>query len=924
MKKLNSIFHCSSYTIRKYLLLFTSVTLVATFLFFSAVFSDYYEQFFVSIPTVEITLKQLENKDTLFSIYFNPDRLPDEDGENLYRIGLNSRCDEYNEYGDCIDPVPDLCPYIALTPNNEEDTEVGFNQSSSDKKATGQLSNSTDMTDNWIITIKSPCFEGECPADYDELQNGAPLAQSLKGQTFKCDLFIGSNEVPVLVMNYLLPKIAYAEDFLNTISVSAVLTGELPACTVDCFSNVLFFPGVMGSKLYDSGLDCGSDLIGDECGEKELWISNNDSLQEKLSLGFNGKSINNIYTKNDTENNGESNETGIVDDVYSFNIYRSFIDDLEIWKNDEKIINDYDFMSYDWRLSLDDVINNGVVSGDNLFYNTDQDFSESFILKKLEDLQKTSKSGKVTIIAHSNGGLVVKALIQKLKDTNNPLYNQIDKVILVAVPQVGTPEAFINLLHGTNIGPLGLVISNERSRQLAENMPAVYNLLPSDSYFTLSQDNLITFENDSYFELQKSEYELDISDETELKKYILGTEEGRSKPSFNDTDHPNLGNSTLYNQAQDVHKVIDNWQPSADTKVIQIAGWGEETLSGLDYVVRTNLFGTKQLSFKPREVIDGDGTVVLSSALWMPSSDSVERWWLNLKTYNELILGSRNHKNILEISNLLNFIKSQITDSVFTDPENIIVNNNSTLISSDIRRLHYTLHSPLTLGITDEEGRYTGMDPATKEIKEEIPDVNYRKIGSVQFISTPTNTAYTLTMQGYESGSFSLDVDEQIGDTITSSTSFQSIPSSTATLATMDIIPNEEISNIKLDIDKNGDGKVDQILQGKENETVFYREKNKERVTSSGGMITNFIQTINNTLQPQVKTKSDSKVVKETKDIKKVSIESSKVLTQKISKTIPKISEQKLETTLASIIDTTPVVKVPWYKLLFNFLFRWY
>lgn len=249
----------------------------------------------------------------------------------------------------------------------------------------------------------------------------------------------------------------------NPVRKSKISNGELVGtptptdeCMENCYSNVLFLPGVMGSRLYEqNGLT-----------EKELWVSRSDANHTRLSLNNQGKSANSIYTKNDTQRPaGDGDETGVMDDIYSFNIYQSFLDDLEKWKTDDKIIEDYAFIPYDWRLSLDDVITNGVADVDGkLAYNTSQDFSESFILKKLEELQISSRTGKVTLIGHSNGGLVIKALVQKLKDTGNPLYDQIDKIILIAVPQVGTPKAFVDLLHGNNIGPGGFIMSNERSR----------------------------------------------------------------------------------------------------------------------------------------------------------------------------------------------------------------------------------------------------------------------------------------------------------------------------------------------------------------------------------------------------------------------------------------------------------------------------
>ncbi len=590
---------------------------------------------------------------------------------------------------------------------------------------------------------------------------------------------------------------------------TVVINASNPSCAVDCFSNILFLPGIMGSRLYEQ----------DGASDNELWVSTSDTDHTRLTLDTQGKSVNNVYTKNDTQRlDGDGDETGIIDDVFSANIYQSFLDNLKKWKEEDKIIEDYAFIPYDWRLSLDDVITNGAVGTDgNLSFTNSQDFSQSFVLKKLEELQASSRNGKVIIITHSNGGLVAKALVQKLKDTNNSLYEKIDKIIFVAVPQVGTPDAMTALLHGNELGR-GFIMNADRSRQLSENMPAVYNLLPSAGYFTtvdpgFAVDKLISFENKPFFNPQLSQYSFFVSDENELENYILGSD-GRSEPSFNDTTHPNIGNSYLYEEAKNVHQVLDSWQPHSDTEVIQVAGWGEETLAGLDYKTYRDKNGVEYLSYTPRFIVDGDGTVVTPSALWMSDSNpNIERWWVNLERYNEDNSPDRVHRNIMEILNLRTFLQSKIEDEdSSTDPDNIVLNDDSTL-ESNKTRLHYTLHSPLTLGITDLQGRYTGRDPITDEVREEIPNVTFRQIGDVQFISAPDDIAYTLKLQGYEEGNFSLDVEKRQGNTITEFTSFQGIPSSDSTVANIEVVPNFVVSAAELQIDQNGDGLIDKTLQ---------------------------------------------------------------------------------------------------------------
>ena len=160
----------------------------AVILFFSGTIflSAFFAQFAVNVQDVNITLNQLKSSDTEFVVSFDPSFTGS--GDESYHIASNSICNNYDENLECIEPVPNLCPYIALQPKNEEDTEIGFTQNSSNLQATGFLNSSLDETDKWNLTIKSPCFEGECLSNYDESQNGIPLLKSLKGQTFKCNL----------------------------------------------------------------------------------------------------------------------------------------------------------------------------------------------------------------------------------------------------------------------------------------------------------------------------------------------------------------------------------------------------------------------------------------------------------------------------------------------------------------------------------------------------------------------------------------------------------------------------------------------------------------------------------------------------------------------------------------------------------------
>lgn len=604
------------------------------------------------------------------------------------------------------------------------------------------------------------------------------------------------------------------------------------ACIEDCISNIMFIPGMEGSRLYEAN---GSK-------DRELWFSRKDSYHEDLFLDEQGKSINTIYTKNDTRNNGEKKETGIIDEaIFGLNIYDSFIEELRTLKSD-KIINDYSLIPYDWRLSLEDIIRNGKTFGDkneNLSYLEAQAFDDSFILKELENLAKSSKNGKVSIVAHSNGGLVTKALIQRLKDTENPLYDKIDKIFFVAVPQIGTPEAMIALLYGTGVGPAQLIMDKDISRALGNNMPTLYNLLPRQSYLNLlpqdkKENRLINFIAHEDLKDAVARYGLEIDNLNELEEYLLG-EEGREKPEIYDITKAETANANLYNNAKEVYAMLDSWTPGENMKVIQVGGWGENTKLGIDYKEYRNILLNKYLSYKVRETVNGDGTVVLSSALYINEGPNVEKWLVDLNKFN-LIYGNDilkiKHADILEIPELLNFIKSKIQNISFEDLNKIILKDKSNTLPKD-KKLIYTLHSPLYLGVVDSEGRFTGRDKKG-EIKYEIPGVDYSEVGEVQTLSIPIELAHTLKLYGYKDGVFALDVDLFLDDNYSNNNLFQGIKTGTDTIAELSFSNEEDLKNLKLYLDYEGDGIYEEEYLPEKEEIIVEEVK---KVEDPGGVV---------------------------------------------------------------------------------------
>ena len=577
---------------------------------------------------------------------------------------------------------------------------------------------------------------------------------------------------------------------------------------------VLFLPGLEASRLYrQTILNCQINC------EDQLWEPNANSDVEALFLDENGKSLDDsIYTRD------------VIDEAYAPvvgpNIYKSFLAKLEEMKSTNHAISDYSVVPYDWRLSLDDVLSGGTRNGANISYilSTSSPF---FITEELRRLAN-STTGKITIVAHSNGGLVAKTLLKYLADSNDPLLSRVDKLILVAVPQIGTPSAIAGLLHGYDQGiPFslyGFFMSNQTARQLGQNMSSAYNFLPDQNYFTYVDTPVVTFDPSltDWISRYASVDDRTIHDQDRLRNFLTDTY-SRVASTSSDTNTPVSLRDNLFTQSQSVHQSLDNWTPPAGIEVTEIAGWGiPKTVSGMRYKKGKPTCAPwicallpDIVKSEPTFTIDGDGTVVTPSALWANGAN-VNRYWVDLDAHNIFLIRHADHKDILEVSDLISSIKNIVigTGVVLSD---YILDHRP--ISSHPKRLIYALHSPLTLDIYDNLGHHTGISTSTNLVEEQIPGTYFTQFGDIKYIFTDTDTSTHIFMNGYADGTFTFNIDELQGDTPVASTTFKDIPTTSNTKVSLDV--QSDINTVSpMRIDENGDGADDWNLKPKLNGIV--------------------------------------------------------------------------------------------------------
>lgn len=606
--------------------------------------------------------------------------------------------------------------------------------------------------------------------------------------------------------NYIYYFEAKSGDTIIKSATSSIITG---------YSNVAFLPGLEASKLY----------VNENGEEKRIWQPSLLSDSEYLSLDENGNSIKSgIYTKD------------VIDYAYVLakgNIYRSFISNMNDIK-DEGLIKDWAAIPYDWRMSVEEVLNNGYKdeNGNIYYFDNQTDFSNPYILSEIKRLAENSDTGKVNIVTHSNGGLVTKELTKRLGDEASKL---IENIIFVAVPQVGTPQAIGSLLHGFDEGlPIKMFpifFTASEARNLGKNMASAYGLIPSGKYFDSVSTPVISFVESDFLKNWIEKYGKEIKTSSDLYNFIFDNDREVLETKNELSAIPKL-NKKLYDQAINFHNEVDNWEVPEGVTLIEIAGWGEKTLSGIEYYqgIKTECVSgndisncteynkTQILEYKPKLIIDGDGTVVVPSALATPVSERVKRYWVDLQSYDTFLNLERNHADILEVSELNDFIKNIISEDYSLLPK--YISSETLQNNSSDESLVFSLHSPLTLDLYDEYGNHTGISTTTNEVEENIPGSRYLEFGELKYIFVPKSTKLDLSMTGYSSGSFTLNIDQYEGDNIIASTTFAGIPSATGTIVTTTILDSDIASSSPLIVDMNGDGKSEISLIPKVNEIV--------------------------------------------------------------------------------------------------------
>lgn len=493
---------------------------------------------------------------------------------------------------------------------------------------------------------------------------------------------------------------------------------------------VIIVPGIMGSYL---NKDDGSN--------KEVWmdlpkmvLSISDDYLNDLSLSVDGGGVNGLAIKaGDIIKNSGNND-----------FFGGLISALE--GSGYVIGSNLFIFPYDWRLDIAS--------------------SSEKLKQKIEEVVSLTGANKIDIVAHSMGGLVVKKYI---KDSNN---NLIKNFIDIGTPHLGSSKSFKILMYGDDLNAtllFGLIgLNDQRIKYISQNMPSVYQLLPSRSYFA---------EIDDYY-IWNGVNDNNRLDFEETKDYLNGA--GR--------------NSKLVERADVLHQEIDNINPADyGVETYNIVSCGVPTL-GQIYILEKE---GEHYNYNIR-LTDGDGTVPLRSAEAMPS----------VKTY--YVKGAQ-HGTLPSTTGVKELIVSLLSSE--SEESNISLYTNLSLSSGECGVPNgriVSFHSPITLDIYDSAGNHSGPNE-NGDIENNIPGVVYEVIDGNKFAFLPEGISYTVSGRSTGIGSFDIRIEDIVDGEVATTTIFNDIPLTPITQTQFvinDLVPTE----IFLDYDGDNVHEASQLV----------------------------------------------------------------------------------------------------------------
>ncbi len=394
---------------------------------------------------------------------------------------------------------------------------------------------------------------------------------------------------------------------------------------------------------------------------------------------------------------------------------------------------------YDWRYG---------VSGKNANDKTNSDL----LGEKISQILAQTGANKVDVIAHSMGGLIAKKYVADVAaSASSGEPSKVGKAVFVGVPNTGAPKAVKALIQGDNFGisfgPIGL--SDSEMKKLSENMPAVYDLLPSQKYYDIagsfvSQVNYISNPTDPWQkDLNYQEFENYLIQEKKLNQLGLDNAQALHSQTFDDFD-----------------------MRSAGVDLYAIDGCKTGTMTNFLEVKYKNIFGNTFTSYDRVDLKTGDGTVPIQSSTNLPI-DQNKKYYVLTGDHSKLMSQDGSRQKIVNLV---------LGTNIPVDSNLVTQNVNECQLNGKV----IEVFSPVDISVTDQNGNT--MVLVDGNITNQIPNADFEIWGEHKFVYLPQDPGgapgqtYAINMQGTGAGTYTINTQDIVGGEVAKVEIFKDLP----------------------------------------------------------------------------------------------------------------------------------------------------
>ena len=592
-------------------------------------------------------------------------------------------------------PIPTASLTIVVNTQGQDSSfhfDLEINQFNDFRQFDIQTQNLTGLLDTWVYAAN------------DNVKLTQDEVGGLKVESIYC-----ASDDPAVSFSYSKNTVSFSPRPWTTGSITCTFNN------IKTKTPVLIVPGLLGTELKD-----GDELLWADLDRMVTNISDNfmDPLAFNKDLSSSDESI-------------AAHDTIAVAKLFGIDVFDYTNGLINEFKNQGYIEGENLFtFPYDWRYGVTGEYDNGKNNSDLLG-------------EKINEILQQTGADKVDVVAHSLGGLVVKQYVAE-----HAAGHHIGKAVFVGVPNTGAPKAVKVLVQGDNLDILGL--NDQEIKKISQNMPAVYDLLPSQQYYDRAGTFIYLVNYPNAFS-EPTEKDLNYQ---ESKDYLL-QDKGL--------------NSTAMSNAEGFHtKNFDDFDlRAAGVELYAINGCKTATMTGFVQVDYTNIFGKENTDYARVELKTGDGTVPIQSATNLPIDQNNNFYFL-----------PADHSKMLSADGSRQKIVNLISGSNLDTGKNFWGKD---LITQDINECQLngkaiSVFSPINISVTDQSGNKLGL-AQDQSLANEIPGADFEIWGGHKFVFLPTDSGqtYLINMQGTGSGEYTIKSDNIQDGQITGAEVFTSL-----------------------------------------------------------------------------------------------------------------------------------------------------